>query len=383
MPQHTGFNADQVTKDATGHLHSSMVATSIQTTHGAASSERNKKKRKHRPETEQVEGEGMSLEVSRKKKKKRHHRVSEETTGTLLTESVVASSDISRHYKERQKHTDAHVAETSLHSAAEPTKGGSEKKSRKTKKKSGQREVAENVVPPLADETLGVSEKKVDSTTSAVPQKRKNRAANHNDSLDKSLALPSPLPAWGTDNVADPIQRPVTGDTPPATETQPKTKSKKSKKHRINEADADNASAHVVDSTSSAHVATTNLDTANLLAPAALTSLPTVEQLAEYDNPEDLLRALSRPKATSSEATTGGITNATAGRGKKLGRQTRPSNPAFTSTVVPVQSNDDDSNSILWMKWLSAGEMKKVCEESGSYSAPETQASRKYRSMTA
>ena len=308
MPDHSSFNASRGTKDATDGSHPHVVTMHVRAPPHAAYAKHTEKKRKRSSRTE---GEGVPSE---RKKKKHRHDTPEQTAEAPPTKgAAISSSGVDRHEKKKRKQrSSAQVAETYPRDAAYSPEENYETNSKETKE-SKQREALGNVVPSV---------------------------------------------------------RPSLSDgTPPATDSQPKRKSKKSKKHRLHEGDAGIASAITVASPSSTpQIATVNLDP---LPPTDSTLQPTIEQLAEYDNPEDLLRAVSRPKATSSSTATSSKGNAAArkgaGAGAQTGSRTRPSKLAFTrleSSLVPVPSGADDSETVP-LKWLSAGEMKKVCEERG------------------
>lgn len=358
------LNANKGTKNTTNPSCSTM-ATAIRTAPDAASKQ-NERKRKH---SGRVRNEGAHLE-SPHKKKKYHHRASENATSTLATEAdAILSSDVDRRHKKKKKKQRAHAqaAGISPPGLASSTEGNGMAKLSKERKESKRPQSLENIIylpPTPAVETCGTGMDKNSSPANAISPKQKCKAVDHDDNVNKwpAVSFKSPIPE--TDNAANPL-------SPPTAEPLPKTKKKseKSKEQRVNEVDADSASASA---TSPPHTPTAISDSKHHSPLTPSTSKPTIEQLAKHDDPADLLHVISRstkPKANPSQAVASHVTTR---RGinvsTRLGNPARSSKFSFTrldSNLIPVQSNDDDS--ILWTKWLSAGEVRKACEERGLF----------------
>lgn len=374
------------------------------------------KKRKHRPRTERVdtdiastsnnhsEATNDSVASEPRKKKSKKNKVSAEASSSgsgpvndnsarstiPVDVSQIQGVELSQRKTKRKAPQDSEVTISAPASQVPAEPASPNDKQRKKKKKKHSTLLADDdnsnasaATQAIPKNTTGISSEAysdpVNASESSLPKKKKiKRPRNFTGTHNDATSVTEPPTTSPEDPSTDILSQP--GVEVGGAETQRKKKrSNKVKRHNAEVSNPDSLPADVptISAPPAAIPPIASATPAPPSAPPAIQSAPapSIEQLAQIESTDDLLRAIARtpshsvlPSADRANATSrASDSSASTSKAKKVRPAKSAPVPRSSAALSLLRAGDgDDTNSILWSQWLSSAELKKVCEAQGT-----------------
>lgn len=387
------------------------------------------KKRKHRPETVHVDPNMASTSTNHqflgaindpvttepKKKKRKKNKVSadgipsvsssandDSARGSIPVEfSQPQGVELPRKQKKRKalRDSDGSVDVATSQMQAEPAPPNEERKKKKKKKYIQPQEddsgPISSATEAIMKDTTGTSSQAssgpVNVSESSLPKKKTKKSKRSRNSTEANIdarLIAETVTISPNEPSTDISSQPNVEESRVDTHRK-KKKSKKVKRHGAGDEDSNPDSLTTNVPTISAPPAaiasiippSTTANPAHGVAPSSAPSTiqsalaPSIEQLAQIQSTDDLLRAIARtptrsllPSADSTNATSqAGDSGASTSKVKKVRTaKSAPARPSSAGLSLLRAGGGDDANSILWSQWMSSAELKKVCEAQGT-----------------